>query len=411
VLGYDLLPNNNYQSAIKIFNVTGGLIRKIVTNHSTFKFLKTGEIIASGGDKLVLLNNITGATIKSLVNYTNEEIFDFLVFPDEVNVAVSLFSNKISIANLKSGVQIRSLQEPDRASSMTNLNDRLLVTGYGDGRMFIWDIDNGNLIKSLSAHTEQITSLVTLKNNKFVSTSTESSIKIWDASSFNLLATLYGHVLGTESLVALPDGNFVTAGDTDFTMIKWSADLSENISSNFTECQSLLNLTNSTSDLISNTNSFSFSNSKPEINTDPSIEPTYPETISIISKASESNVVTSHATRQISTSNTNEPIVATVSSQLESRDSSIASTINIDPISKTQTESIVATVPSQLEIVDSPSTSTFNLDLTSTIPSRLKNDTTTRGTTTTISNSSSRSIMLPFVLIVNTILAITLSFI
>ncbi len=67
-----------------------------------------------------------------------------------------------------------------------------LISGSWDSSIKIWDILNGQCIKTLIEHVGKVTSVCSSTfGNRFVSTSTDNTIKIWDSESNEVLETIY----------------------------------------------------------------------------------------------------------------------------------------------------------------------------------------------------------------------------
>jgi len=64
--------------------------------------------------------------------------------------------------------------------ALTILPDGSLVSGSGDDTIKIWDVKNGQNIKTLSGHTNGVYALTVLPDGSLVSGSTGKTIKIWE---------------------------------------------------------------------------------------------------------------------------------------------------------------------------------------------------------------------------------------
>ena len=79
---------------------------------------------------------------------------------------------------------------------------------------------SGNLIKTLSSHTDLVLSLAVLPDNMLASGSADQTIKIWDTVNGKELTTLNGHTSYVASLAVLP-GNKLASGSYDKTIKIW----------------------------------------------------------------------------------------------------------------------------------------------------------------------------------------------
>ena len=78
-----------------------------------------------------------------------------------------------------------------------------LASSSGDYTIKIWNTDNATLIRTLTGHSDAVTSLVFLPNGYLASGSWDNTIKIWNVSIGSLFQTLEGH---TKEVFALTKG-------------------------------------------------------------------------------------------------------------------------------------------------------------------------------------------------------------
>ena len=58
---------------------------------------------------------------------------------------------------------------------------QILVSGYEDGTIVLWDLQEGKLICTLKGHTNAVNSIVISSNTTiFLSGSEDGNIKVWD---------------------------------------------------------------------------------------------------------------------------------------------------------------------------------------------------------------------------------------
>ena len=79
-------------------------------------------------------------------------------------------------------------------------NEKIASCDEG-GKIIIWNIDNGQCLKTIEAHSEAIWRLVKLSETQVISCSSDKTIKEWDTETGVCLKTLEahnGHVYGLE---------------------------------------------------------------------------------------------------------------------------------------------------------------------------------------------------------------------
>ena len=71
------------------------------------------------------------------------------------------------------------------------------------GKLRVWCVATGELVKVIDAHDEQIRGLCTTKDGQFIATgSWDNTIKLFQADSLKLVTTLAGHTDTVYSVVA-----------------------------------------------------------------------------------------------------------------------------------------------------------------------------------------------------------------
>ena len=74
--------------------------------------------------------------------------------------------------------------------SIVILSNDKIISGGIDGKIIIWNINNGDILKTIDAHSDYICSLAKLSKNKIISFSNDKTIKLWDSKSGICLNTL-----------------------------------------------------------------------------------------------------------------------------------------------------------------------------------------------------------------------------
>ena len=98
-----------------------------------------------------------------------------------------------------------------RASHVTVIGFALgmLVAGYYDGCIRMWDVDTGECVREMLGHTGYVTSVVWLDDGSLLSVSADGSLKVWHSSGQCLLTAKDAHPLGGNGIwraMAVPDG-------------------------------------------------------------------------------------------------------------------------------------------------------------------------------------------------------------
>ena len=92
---------------------------------------------------------------------------------------------------------------------------QLILSSGSDNLIRIYELESGQLIKTLEGHSMVVLSLAFSPNGKLLASgSDDKTVKIWDTSNWHLLHTLKGENEAIHSAVFI-DNNKVFAGGTD----------------------------------------------------------------------------------------------------------------------------------------------------------------------------------------------------
>ncbi len=99
----------------------------------------------------------------------------------------------------------------------------LLALGSGDGLVRFWDIQNGNLVQSASAHQGGVTDLAFSPDGQsLASDSYDSHIMLWQVSNGNLLKDIAGTSGALASIAFAPSGTDLATGALDGAVQIWA---------------------------------------------------------------------------------------------------------------------------------------------------------------------------------------------
>lgn len=102
---------------------------------------------------------------------------------------------------------------------------RQLLSGGSDHKVFLWDAETGQLLRSIGTHSSGITSLCFLPDGKRCATGTGGgSLRVWSLDTGAELRQLGGHLSQIEVLTALPDGRTLLSGGLDRVARTWDVE-------------------------------------------------------------------------------------------------------------------------------------------------------------------------------------------
>lgn len=105
---------------------------------------------------------------------------------------------------------------------------RQLISGSADGRLSVWDVEQGVLLRTLPDQSGRVSdfSLSHDGTRIAVCSTTATGARVYDFASGELLASLDGHEDGVNAVAFAPDGRLLTAS-ADATAIVWRLEVNE----------------------------------------------------------------------------------------------------------------------------------------------------------------------------------------
>ena len=195
------IASGNWDDTVRLWDVNTGRNIRTLTGHTngvnSVSFSPDGNTIATGSDDhtVRLWDVNTGRNIKTFTGYT-----DTASFSHGVNsVSFSPDGNTIASVNDTTDHSLGGLE----------------VTGGEEHPVFLWDVDTGRNIKTLTGHTYSVKSVsFSPDGNTIASGSLDGTVRLWDVETGGLLRTLTGDT----SVSFSPDGKIIATGSEDGTV-------------------------------------------------------------------------------------------------------------------------------------------------------------------------------------------------
>ncbi len=106
---------------------------------------------------------------------------------------------------------------------INTVQEKWIVSGSWDGKVFVWDASSGKCIQKIDAHKGSIQCIESLPDNQIITAGADAILRVWDVASGQCLQTLEGHEKWVTCLAILPDGG-VVSGSIDSTIRVWNVD-------------------------------------------------------------------------------------------------------------------------------------------------------------------------------------------
>ncbi len=99
-----------------------------------------------------------------------------------------------------------------------------IATVNADNTAKIWDANTGQLLLTLTGHTDEVFGITYSPDGKRIATSSlDKTGKVWDATSGKELLTVTGHTDGVRGIAFSPDGKLLATASDDTTVKVWDA--------------------------------------------------------------------------------------------------------------------------------------------------------------------------------------------
>jgi len=106
----------------------------------------------------------------------------------------------------------------------------LILSGYEDGLIKLWDFKKGRWLKTFEGHTASVRACpFTQDSSRFVSVSYDGTVKIWDITESKCLKTLEIHDDWITCAAISPNGKYVITGSKDKTTRLWNLSTMEHM--------------------------------------------------------------------------------------------------------------------------------------------------------------------------------------
>ena len=145
---------------------------------------------------------------------------------EDGTIACGCADEIIHIYNVDTGEIIKTLNGHTHSSvfALTTLHDGNIASA--DDTINIWNVETGECIQTLNGHTDWIRFLTTLQDGNIASASRDKTIKIWNVETGECIQTLNDHSNSVWSLTTLHDGN-IASGSSDMTIKMWNVETGE----------------------------------------------------------------------------------------------------------------------------------------------------------------------------------------
>jgi WD40 repeat protein len=137
-------------------------------------------------------------------------------------------SSHIRIIEMPDGKEVSDFTGPSNGSENLEIafspdSNQIALVGSPDGKVQIYDVQDGNLILTLSGHTQVVNQVVFSPDGKMIATgSNDTTIRLWNAQTGKLIRILEGHQGRVNRMAFSPDSTWLISGADDNTLRRWN---------------------------------------------------------------------------------------------------------------------------------------------------------------------------------------------
>lgn len=210
---------SNLKSSLRTANQ---LLAKINSDLDEAELIKHNKkrLVFSGVETVALgALNYQGKFIYS-INLIDFYIIQFKAIKKSRVVVVAV-SRHIKTWDLETGELLQSLSEhSDEINSLAS-SGNTIVSASADRTIKVWDIVTGRCLNTLTGHTDEVKKILIIDETQVASASKDRSIKLWNMTNSTCLNTLLGHKHTVTTLSYLKSKNQLLSGSIDSSIRIW----------------------------------------------------------------------------------------------------------------------------------------------------------------------------------------------
>ncbi len=180
------------------------------------KVVEKASLARSGGaeaTRITMLSGHRGGA--TAVGYT----------PDGRSIVTAGADGKLKVWNAASSATVRTIEPTEGAATAMSVLGRRALTGHGNGRVALWDLDTGQRVASFRRGEAGITAVGFAREGaRLLVSSADSILTVWDASApQSPVGQIEAHDGAATAVASAERGGFIATGGEDHAVRLWRA--------------------------------------------------------------------------------------------------------------------------------------------------------------------------------------------
>jgi WD40 repeat protein len=224
-------PFNNYiatgsiDGTVKIWNSIVWTLVTTYSQHSShvnaLEWLDKDTLASGYSDGTIKLWSMTTGQTKRTIN-SNSFVTSLKLLNTNIHLAAGL-GYDINIYNINDGNLVSSLKAHTSAvEDLVQISNDLLASSSDDKTVRIWNLTTNTCKFILTGHTSGVVGLKQITSNILASGSLDATIKLWDITTGQEIRTLTGHTSYIEWSIDLLNSQTLVSGSWDQTIKLWN---------------------------------------------------------------------------------------------------------------------------------------------------------------------------------------------